>query len=128
MNSLLSKYNFIFFVIISNFTYVIPYMTEIDPQSKKTVLENLKYLRTVEISEYKGAVSKKPKLSIVIPIFNGEDYISPLVSSIQFQTMKEIEIVFVEDFSEDDTYEKLLLAQQKEPRIKIKKKKPWNNV
>ena len=123
MNSLLSKYIFIFFIIISNFTYVIPYMAEIDPKSKRTIIENLKYLRNMEISEYKGVVSKKPKLSIVIPILNGEDYISPLVSSIQLQTMKEIEIVFVDDFSEDDTYEKLLLAQQKEPRIKIIKNK-----
>jgi glycosyltransferase involved in cell wall biosynthesis len=123
MNSLLSKYIFIFFIIISNFTYVIPYMAEIDPKSKRTIIENLQYLRNMEISEYKGVVSKKPKLSIVIPILNGEDYISPLVSSIQLQTMKEIEIVFVDDFSEDDTYEKLLLAQQKEPRIKIIKNK-----
>ena len=37
--------------------------------------------------------------------------------------MKEIEIVFVDDFSEDETYEKLLLAQIKEPRIKIIKNK-----
>ena len=123
MKILFSKYIFLFFIIIYNFTYVMLYMAEIDPQSKMTVLTNLKYLRNLEISEYKGAISKKPKLSIIIPIFNGEDYISPLVSSIQLQSMKEIEIVFVDDFSQDDTYEKLLLAQEKEPRIKIIKNK-----
>ena len=123
MNNLVSKYIFLFFIIIYNFTYVIPYMAEIDQQSKMTNLNNLKFLRNFEISKYTGKISKKPKLSIVIPIFNGEDYISPLVSSIQLQTMKEIEIVFVDDFSEDETYEKLLLAQIKEPRIKIIKNK-----
>ena len=118
-----SKYIFIFLIIIYNYGYVFPYMAEIDPQSKMTVISNLKYLRTLEISEYKGQIFKKPKLSIVIPILNGEDYIKPLVSSIQLQTMKEIEIVFVDDFSTDDTYETLLEAQEKEPRIKIIKNK-----
>ena len=99
-----SKYIFIFLIIIYNYAYVFPYMAEIDPQSKMTVISNLKYLRTLEISEYKGQIFKKPKLSIVIPILNGENYIKPLVSSIQLQTMKEIEIIFVDDFSTDDTY------------------------
>ena len=94
-------------------------MAEIDPQSKMTVLSNLKFLRTLKISKYSGPITKKPKLSIVIPIFNGEDYIEPLVSSIQLQSMKEIEIVFVDDYSQDDTYEKLLVAKERDPRIKI---------
>ena len=123
MNIVVSKYIFLFFIIIYNFTCVTPYMAEIDHQSKTTVLTNLKYLRNLKISEYQGSISKKPKLSIIIPIFNGEDYISPLISSIQLQTMKEIEIVFVDDFSQDDTYEQLLIAQKKEPRIKIIKNK-----
>ena len=98
-------------------------MAEIDAQSKLAVLSNLKLLRNLQISEYHGPILKKPKLSIIIPIYNGEDYISPLVSSIQLQSLKQIEIVFVDDFSEDETYEKLLEAQKKEKRIKIIKNK-----
>ena len=98
-------------------------MAEIDNKSKLSVLSNLKLLRNLQISEYYGSISKKPKLSIIIPIYNGEDYISPLVSSIQIQSLKQIEIVFVDDFSQDETYEKLLEAQKKEKRIKIIKNK-----
>lgn len=112
---------FIFFNI--KLTYVVSVMAEIDPQSKIAVISNLKHLRNIEISYYNGPIVKKPKLSIVIPIFNGEEYIKPLVSSIQLQTMKELQIVFVDDYSTDDTYENLLEAQDKDPRIKIIKNK-----
>lgn len=112
---------FIFFNI--KLTYVVSVMAEIDPQSKIAVISNLKHLRNIEISYYNGPIVKNPKLSIVIPIFNGEEYIKPLVSSIQLQTMKELQIVFVDDYSTDDTYENLLEAQDKDPRIKIIKNK-----
>jgi glycosyltransferase involved in cell wall biosynthesis len=112
---------FIFFYI--KLTYVVSVMAEIDPQSKIAVISNLKHLRNIEISYYNGPIVKNPKLSIVIPIFNGEEYIKPLVSSIQLQTMKELQIVFVDDYSTDDTYENLLEAQDKDPRIKIIKNK-----
>ena len=118
------KYSFpknciLFVIFVNNLWDIFPYMVEIDPQSKITLLSNLKYIRTSEISKYNGQISKNPKLSIIIPIFNGEKYIKPLISSIQLQTLKEIEIVFVDDYSQDKTYEKLLIAKERDPRIKI---------
>lgn len=111
------------FIILFNIAYVNSYMAQIDEKSKMTILSNLKYLRNSKIQEYNGPKNKKPKLSIIVPIYNGEDYISPLVSSIQLQTLKDVEIVFVDDYSQDETYEKLLEAQEKESRIKIIKNK-----
>ena len=112
-----------YLIIIYNFEYVIPLIAEIDQKSKMAILSNLKYIRSLEISQYNGPKIKYPKLSIVIPVYNGEDYIVPLSSSIQLQTLKDIEIVFVDDYSHDETYERLLEAQKKEPRIKIIKNK-----
>ena len=117
------NYICLFFIIIYNLAYVHLYTSEIESQTKMKILSNLKYLRTLEISNYYGPVINKPKLSIIIPILDGEDYVSPLVSSIQLQTMKELEIIFVDDFSKDSTYEKLLQAQKKDSRIKIIKNK-----
>ena len=113
----------IFLIIINNLVSVNSLIAEIDPETKRKYLSILRKIRKMEIKEYKGPVSEFPKLSIVIPIFNGESYINPLVASIQLQTLKEIEIIFVEDYSKDDTYEKLLEAQKKDPRIKIIKNK-----
>ena len=113
------KFIYFFLIIIYNFAYVIPLIVEIDQQSKTTVLSNLKYIRILEISQYNGPKVKYPKLSIVIPIYNGEDYVVPLVASIQLQTLKEIEIVFVDDCSQDETYDRLLEAKKMESRIKI---------
>ena len=119
-----TNYFFLFLILfIIKYKYVSLVISEIDPQSKIAVLSNLKFLRNSKISYYNGPTVKNPKLSIIIPIFNGEDYINPLVSSIQLQTMKELEILFVDDFSKDNTYKKLLNAQNKDPRIKIIKNK-----
>jgi glycosyltransferase involved in cell wall biosynthesis len=41
------------------------------------------------------------------------------VASIQLQTLDDIEIIFVDDFSKDKTYKYLLRAQKLDPRIKI---------
>ena len=45
----------------------------------------------------------KPKISIVIPTFNGEGYLKPVTRSIQNQIFREIEIIIVDDGSMDDT-------------------------
>jgi glycosyltransferase involved in cell wall biosynthesis len=117
------KYVCLLLIIIYNLSYVNLYTAELDPESKKSILSNLKYIRDLEISKYNGPIIKKPKLSIIIPILDGEDYITPLVSSIQLQTMKELEIIYVDDFSKDSTYKRLLDAQKKDSRIKIIKNK-----
>ena len=44
-----------------------------------------------------------PIISLVIPVFNDEKYILRLMKSIQKQDIKEIEIIFVEDCSTDNS-------------------------
>lgn len=46
---------------------------------------------------------KKPKVSIIIPAYNVERYISECLESIINQTLKEIEIIVVDDGSSDRT-------------------------
>ena len=68
-------------------------------------------------------LEKKPKVSIVIPVYNGEKYVKNVVRSIQFQSLKELEIIFVDDKSTDKSVEQILHFQKEDPRIKLIKNK-----
>ena len=43
--------------------------------------------------------SNNPKISVVIPIYNKENFILRVLRSIQNQSFKDIEIVFIDDFA-----------------------------
>ena len=60
-----------------------------------------------------------PKISIFLPIYNKEKYIIRSIKSIQNQTLKELEIVAVNDYSTDKTYMILTEMALKDKRIKI---------
>ena len=44
----------------------------------------------------------KPKVSVVVPIYNVERYLKECVDSILNQTLKEIEVILVDDGSPDN--------------------------
>ena len=44
-----------------------------------------------------------PKISVIIPVYNGEKYIQRCFNSINNQTFKELEIIFVNDGSSDNS-------------------------
>ena len=46
---------------------------------------------------------KNPKISLVITLYNHEKNIKSLYASIQKQKLKDLEIIFVDDYSEDNT-------------------------
>ena len=46
-------------------------------------------------------LSKHPKISIILPIYNRAQYIEKILLSIQNQNLKDIEIIFVDDMSKD---------------------------
>ena len=44
----------------------------------------------------------KPKVSIIVPIYNVESYLDRCIQSLLNQTLKEIEIILVDDGSPDN--------------------------
>ncbi|MFA5992291.1 MAG: glycosyltransferase family 2 protein [Candidatus Pacearchaeota archaeon] len=50
---------------------------------------------------------KKPKLSIIIPVYNEERHIDRLMGSLKDQTYKNFEIIFVDDGSTDSSMKKI---------------------
>ena len=61
----------------------------------------------------------KYKVSIIIPVYNCEKYIARCLESIIKQTLKEIEIICINDASGDDSFDILNNYQKKDSRIKI---------
>ncbi len=65
----------------------------------------------------------KPKVSIIVPIYNVDKYLSRCLDSILNQSIKEIEVIAVNDGSTDRSYEILLDYQKSDPRLKVINKK-----
>ena len=60
-----------------------------------------------------------PKVSIVIPIFNTEKYLKECLNSVKEQTLKDIEVICINDGS-TDTSEKIIEEFcTNDPRFKL---------
>ena len=64
-------------------------------------------------------VSKNPKVSIIIPVYNVEDYIHQCLDSVANQTLKDIEIICMDDGSSDNSLKILQDYKKKDSRFKI---------
>ena len=60
-----------------------------------------------------------PKISIIIPIYNAENYLKRCLNSVINQTLKDIEIICINDCSKDNSLEILKKYSKKDNRIKI---------
>ena len=64
-------------------------------------------------------ITFKPKVSVIIPIYNVQNYLPLCIESIIYQTLKEIEIICVNDGSTDDSLLIILKYSKKDNRIMI---------
>ena len=62
-------------------------------------------------------LDKLPSVSVILPVFNGQDYILQSIESILNQTYKNIELIVIDDGSIDNTYK--IVSSQTDPRIKL---------
>jgi len=60
-----------------------------------------------------------PKISIYLPIYNKSKYLVKSIRSIQCQTLKEIEIIAINDCSTDNSIDILKELAKNDSRIKI---------
>ena len=79
----------------------------------KSIIKN--YIYTGNENEYHFS----PKISIYLPIYNKEKYITKSLKSIQMQSLKNIEILAINDNSTDNTLNILNNMRKKDRRIKI---------
>lgn len=62
---------------------------------------------------------KQPKISIVVPVYNVEKYLDKCVNSLIYQTLRDIEIICVNDGSQDRSLEILQEYASHDSRIRV---------
>jgi len=60
----------------------------------------------------------KPLLSIVMPAYNAQNYISKSINSVKYQTFKDWELIIIDDSSNDNTWE-VMKTFADDKRIKL---------
>ena len=78
------------------------------------------------VHKIKNKITTKniPKVSIFLPIYNKAKYLKETIESLQSQTLKDIEIVTVNDCSTDNSLEIIKELAKKDNRIKVVDYKP----
>ena len=88
-------------------------------------LEELKKAKIFFESCMKGELINKnnftkkenPDISVVIPVYNSQNIIKPVIRSIQNQKVTDLEIILVNDFSTDNSINIIKELQTEDPRI-----------
>ena len=68
-------------------------------------------------------MNMKPKLSVLMSVFNQEKFLRNSIQSILNQSYKNFEFLIVDDFSTDNSLDIIKEFQNKDSRIKIFKNK-----
>lgn len=65
----------------------------------------------------------QPKISIIVPVYNVEKYLARCMQTLQSQTLREIEIILVDDQSPDNCPQLCDVYAQSDERVKVIHKK-----
>lgn len=60
-----------------------------------------------------------PKISLIMSVYNGEDYLSEAIESVLNQTFKDFELIIINDCSTDKTHEILKRFEDFDKRVKV---------
>ena len=78
------------------------------------IIEKIKF-----ISGNKNIAINEPKISVIIPIYNGGKYLNYSLKSIQNQIFKELEIIIIDDNSKDNSLEIIQKYMKNDKRIRL---------
>lgn len=62
---------------------------------------------------------KKPRISIIIPVYNAQAFLRATVSDVLSQTFQDLELILVDDGSKDDSYALCEAIAGEDPRVRI---------
>ncbi|MGH8867995.1 MAG: CDP-glycerol glycerophosphotransferase family protein [Actinomycetes bacterium] len=60
-----------------------------------------------------------PRISVVVPIYNVEDYLAPCLESLAQQTMRDLEVIMVDDGSLDSSASIAAAYAEQDPRFRL---------
>ena len=122
-------------------TFIISFFTTINnkklnniyPPVNKTLIKELNtIIKSFELNttnnniiqnNNKSSLSQNLKISVIIPIYNNAEKIGLTIHSIQRQNLMDIEIIIIDDNSEDNSIKTIEQFQQDDSRIKLLKNK-----
>lgn len=84
-----------------------------------TIIQYLQVCREGVLMQGELPHPDHPKLSVIIPLFNEEKYFTLALRTAENQTLREVEIIVVDDGSTDNTPNLLKRYQKEDPRIKV---------
>lgn len=64
-------------------------------------------------------MEKQPKISVIIPVYNTEEYLRQCLDSVVNQTLRDIEVICVDDGSADSSPEILRQYQERDARVRV---------
>ena len=59
------------------------------------------------------------KVSVIVPVYNGEAFLPECIATLRAQTLWEIELIFVDDASTDGSLSLLRRAQAQDVRVRV---------
>ena len=75
--------------------------------SEEKIFSIINYVKSIKEKEYKiisyNDTKKRKLVSFISPVFNQIDYLYCFISSIQNQKLKDYELIFIDDFSMDNS-------------------------
>ena len=72
-----------------------------------------------ESVERRGSPSPDPLVSVIVPAFNAADYLGAALESLRAQTVRDLEIIVIDDGSSDDTAAVARRFASEDPRIRV---------
>lgn len=62
---------------------------------------------------------ENPLISVIVPVYNGQDYLEKCIDSIERQTYKSLEVIIVNDGSTDDTAAVCVRLRETYPNVRV---------
>ena len=109
--------NYIKFCVLFFFLIIIINKIQFSRKTKSNNSDDLLIFKNIFFSNYKEKL--RTKISLFIPIYNKENFIRKCIQSIQSQTIKNIEIIAINDHSTDNSLNILINLAKIDNRIKI---------
>ena len=125
-------FSFKIIIILINMYYLSNFINIIKKFSIRSIIINNEfktiehYLKICDSKEIINKMPKKksiPKVSVISPIHNREKYLLRFINSIQNQKFSNFEIIFIDDFSKDNSIIIIEDFQKKDLRIHLLKNK-----
>lgn len=88
------------------------------PAEIEDVLSFIELNRPFALPPTSAEIAAQPKVSVIIPVHGVEKYIEECINSVQVQSLREIEIIPINDASPDGSQEIIDRLAAQDPRIK----------